>query len=261
MALTIGELARRLRVSVRALRHYEQLGLLVPAAVDVRTGYRSYTDAQLVRGVQIEQLKSAGLSLADIGAVLGDDPTSFADVLQSRRREIIVQQAEQRRQVDTIDALLAHRAGIGEPEVVDVPDQHVIVARANGRPDALTRTIRSLIQRIGRQTRRRDGVRCQSFSARFRLDVEEGDVEVEVAGHLDAPTATSTMLTAERQLRLEVVGTISMLPIAYDVVLGVADERGLRPTGTVVEHYLDLAPIGRTTVALPISRERQPLSR
>jgi DNA-binding transcriptional MerR regulator len=261
MALTIGELARRLRVSVRALRHYEQLGLLVPAAVDARTGYRSYTDAQLVRGVQIEQLKSVGLSLADIGSVLDDDSTSFTDALQARRRELIVQQAEQRRQVDTVDALLAHRASIGEAEIVDVPDQHVIVAHASGHPDALARTIRSLIQRIGRQTRQRDGVRCQSFSARFRLDVDEGDSEIEVAGHLDAPTATSTVLTAERQLRLEVVGATSMLPIAYDVVLAVAGERGLRPTGTVVEQYLDLAPIGRTIVALPITRERQPLSR
>jgi DNA-binding transcriptional MerR regulator len=261
VALTIGELARRLRVSVRTLRHYEQLGLLVPAEVDRRTGYRSYADAQLVRGMQIEQLKAVGMGLAAIGVLLDDGSLSFGDALQSRRREIIARQAEHARQLDTIDALLAHRAAIGEPEIIDVPDQHAIIALATCEPDALARTIRRLIQRTGRQTRQSDGARCQSFSARFLLDVGEGDVEVEVAGHLDQPTANSTVIRGERQLRLEVVGSIAMLPIAYDVVLGVAGERGLRTTGAVVEHYLDIAPIGRTILAVPIARERQSLNR
>ena len=41
MSMTIGELARRLRVTPRTLRHYEELGLLRPQAVDDRTGYRT----------------------------------------------------------------------------------------------------------------------------------------------------------------------------------------------------------------------------
>jgi len=261
MGLMIGELAQRLRVSVRTLRHYEQLGLLMPAVVDARTGYRSYTDTQLVRGMQIEQLKAIGLSLADIAAVLDDDSASFAEVLRTRRREIIAQDAERRLQLDTIDALLAHRAAIGEAEIVDVPEQHAVVTHASADPDALGRTIRSLIQRIGRQVRQRDGARCRSFSARFRLDVDDGAVAVEVAGHLDRPTATSTVVSGGPHLSLDVVGPIALLPLAYDVVLGVAHERGLQPLGTVVEHYVDLARIGRTVVALPISFEPQPSTR
>ena len=41
MMLRIGEFARRGRVSVKALRHYEAIGLLKPAHVDAATGYRS----------------------------------------------------------------------------------------------------------------------------------------------------------------------------------------------------------------------------
>jgi len=261
MALMIGELARRLRVSVRTLRHYEQLGLLVPAAVDRRTGYRSYTDAQLVRGVQIEQLKAVGLSLADIASVLDDGSASLADALVARRGEIIVRQAEQQLQLATIDALLAHRGRLGEPTVVDVADQHAIVARATVRPDTLAGAIRTLIQRVGRHARQREGMRCRSFSARFLLDIGDGDVDVEVAGHLDGPTATSTVVPGGPHLSLDVVGPVALLPLAYDVVLGVAHERNLQPLGTVVEHYVDLARIGRTVVALPISFEPQPSTR
>ena len=43
----IGEFARLGGVSVRALRHYDEIGLLRPAKVDPLTGYRGYSAAQL----------------------------------------------------------------------------------------------------------------------------------------------------------------------------------------------------------------------
>lgn len=43
----IGQFAQIAKVSVRALRHYDDVGLLRPAAVDPTTGYRSYVAAQL----------------------------------------------------------------------------------------------------------------------------------------------------------------------------------------------------------------------
>lgn len=42
----IGEFSRLSKVTVRALRHYEQIGLLVPEIVDRWTGYRYYTVVQ-----------------------------------------------------------------------------------------------------------------------------------------------------------------------------------------------------------------------
>jgi DNA-binding transcriptional MerR regulator len=45
--VSIGEFARLGGVSVRALRHYDEIGLLRPASVDPETGYRCYAPAQL----------------------------------------------------------------------------------------------------------------------------------------------------------------------------------------------------------------------
>ena len=45
--LTIGEFSRRTRLSAKALRLYEQLGLLIPDAVDPSSGYRQYGEAQV----------------------------------------------------------------------------------------------------------------------------------------------------------------------------------------------------------------------
>jgi DNA-binding transcriptional MerR regulator len=45
--LTIGEFSRLGSISIRMLRHYDEIGLLAPAQVDAATGYRSHSIAQL----------------------------------------------------------------------------------------------------------------------------------------------------------------------------------------------------------------------
>ena len=62
--VSIGEFARLGRVSVRTLRHYDEIGLLRPASVDPETGYRCYAPAQLGQLNRIVALKELGLSLA-----------------------------------------------------------------------------------------------------------------------------------------------------------------------------------------------------
>ena len=82
----IGELARATRVTVRALHHYDRLGLLVPSS---RTagGHRCYTGDDVRRLHAILALRGFGLTLAEIGAALdhpGTDP-----------REIVKRQLDQ----------------------------------------------------------------------------------------------------------------------------------------------------------------------
>jgi DNA-binding transcriptional MerR regulator len=249
--MTIGELAQRLRITTRTLRHYDQLGLLVPEHVDALTGYREYGQAQFVRAVQIEQLKATGLSLSTIGQLLdSDDDTVRALRLQRRQIEVVI--AEHAAQLAAIDALLASGVALASPEVVEVPAAYVVVTHTTSEPDELSRTIRRAIQQLGRDTRQRQGVRCRSFSARFPLHIDDGPLPVEVCGHLDEPTGLSTVRPSETQLKVLLVGDISMVPLAYDVALTAVRQRGLVASGTVVEHYLDLASPGRTEVAIPL---------
>lgn len=67
--LSIGELAKRAQISVRALRHYESLGLLNPAR-DPDNNRRRYTQADITQVMKITALKLAGLDLRTIGKAL-----------------------------------------------------------------------------------------------------------------------------------------------------------------------------------------------
>ena len=64
--LKIGEFSRLCRVTVRALRHYEKIRLLVPEIIDYRTGYRYYSVGQMQKALTIVKLKGLGFSLEEI---------------------------------------------------------------------------------------------------------------------------------------------------------------------------------------------------
>ena len=68
--IKIGAFSKLCRVTVKTLRHYEELGLLIPAAIDEWTGYRYYEASQFQRMGLIVHLKRAGLSLNEISEIV-----------------------------------------------------------------------------------------------------------------------------------------------------------------------------------------------
>jgi DNA-binding transcriptional MerR regulator len=70
--LTIGEFARQTRLTAKALRLYDEIGLLRPADVDPSSGHRRYGAGQVRPARLIGMLRGADLSLAAIGLLLAD---------------------------------------------------------------------------------------------------------------------------------------------------------------------------------------------
>jgi DNA-binding transcriptional MerR regulator len=83
LLLSSGEFAARTRLTPKALRIYDRIGLLRPASVDHTNGYRRYSTVQVRTGQLIGLLRSAELPLSDIAAVL-DDLASGADAAAAR---------------------------------------------------------------------------------------------------------------------------------------------------------------------------------
>ncbi|WP_367279900.1 MerR family transcriptional regulator [Bacteroides sp.] len=67
MKFKIGEFSKLCQVTVKTLRHYEEIGLLIPFEVDEWTGYRYYNISQLRQMNRIVYLKQLGFSLEEIG--------------------------------------------------------------------------------------------------------------------------------------------------------------------------------------------------
>ena len=86
----IGEFAQIAQVSVRQLRHYDQLGLLRPGHTDRQSGYRYYSIEQLPRLNRLLALKDLGLSLEQIGPMLEEQisPSELRGMLTMKKAQV-----------------------------------------------------------------------------------------------------------------------------------------------------------------------------
>jgi DNA-binding transcriptional MerR regulator len=121
----IGTVARLAQVSVRTLRHYDDLGLLKPAHVDPVTGYRRYAADQVLRLHRILVLRDLGVPLPEISQLIDDDVT-----VEQLRGILRLRQAEARAQLATQTEQLT-RVGIRLAQLEEGPmaDYEVIVKR------------------------------------------------------------------------------------------------------------------------------------
>jgi len=94
LVLKIGEFSALAQVSIRTLRHYDEVGLLKPTHVEAQTGYRYYSVSQLPRLHRVLALRDLGFPLDRIGDTLEEGVS--ADAL----RGMLLLRVEQEKQVN-----------------------------------------------------------------------------------------------------------------------------------------------------------------
>jgi serine/threonine protein phosphatase PrpC/DNA-binding transcriptional MerR regulator len=151
--LTIGEFARAARLSPKALRLYDELGLLRPFRVDEWTGYRYYAPSQLERARLVAWLRRLGMPLAQIGAVVESPPAAAAAAVAAFLRVTEADFAERQRLAQFLITYLAEGAtAMSEPAVPAVPAVPAAGApEAPGVPLAIRYAAASDIGRVRRQ--------------------------------------------------------------------------------------------------------------
>jgi MerR family transcriptional regulator, thiopeptide resistance regulator len=115
--LKVGALARRTGLSVRALHHYDEIGLLRPSA-HTASGHRLYTAEDIARLSHILSLKQLGFSLEEISETLGRADFSALRVVELRLQRAREQLEEQRQLCDRLDSL-ARQLRAAEPVSAD----------------------------------------------------------------------------------------------------------------------------------------------
>jgi DNA-binding transcriptional MerR regulator len=113
---SIGELAQASGLTVRALRHYDEIGLLTPGG-RTASGHRRYTEHDLRRLYRIRALRGLGLSLGEIAGVLpADDLDTMRDLLTAQLRGLEVQAERTRRLTRQIRGLLRRLDNASMPD-------------------------------------------------------------------------------------------------------------------------------------------------
>jgi DNA-binding transcriptional MerR regulator len=105
--LTVGDFSRMTHLTVKTLRHYHEVGLLEPAAIDPATKYRYYTIDQLGQAQVIRRLRELDMPVADVKAVLAAHDVADRNALIARHLDRLeTELARTRAAVDSLRALL-----------------------------------------------------------------------------------------------------------------------------------------------------------
>ena len=101
--LNPSDAAQRLGVSAKALRLYEQRGLLVPSRS--AAGWRAYGPEQMARAAEIVALRALGLSLAEVGRVLDGNPQDLEPALAAHQAVLELRMRQLAGAVDKVRGL------------------------------------------------------------------------------------------------------------------------------------------------------------
>src|SRR5919206_3257365 len=110
--LSIGEFAASTGISVRSLRHYDEIGLLPPAAVDDWTGYRRYRVDQVRRGRAIKRLRDLDVPLDEVPGYLASDDRMVVVLLRAHRGRIGATARATGRLLSALDSVIDGREAL-----------------------------------------------------------------------------------------------------------------------------------------------------
>jgi DNA-binding transcriptional MerR regulator len=115
---TIGEFSRTTHLSVKALRHYHDVGLLEPVAVDPTTGYRAYSVAQVPAAQVIRRLRDLEMPLDQVREVLVAADSGDVD---ERDRVILVHLQRMEQQLEQTQTSVASLRTLLEGSQPELP--------------------------------------------------------------------------------------------------------------------------------------------
>jgi effector-binding domain-containing protein len=190
--LPIGRFSRATRLSVKALRHYDELGLLRPAFVDPSSGYRYYRPAQANQAEAIRILRSVEMPLEEIAELLAEGGGEAAGTrLRLHRDRLEARLDEQRRMLAFLERLL-DREGVMPYEVTvkQLPAQPVAATRTTtdlrGIAQAISAGVHTVLDELGRRGIEPDGPLQVVYHAEQVLDSDTA-APIEICWPVAAP--------------------------------------------------------------------------
>jgi effector-binding domain-containing protein len=262
----IGRFSRLCRLTIPALRLYDELGLLKPASIDPDTGYRYYSLAQAAEAERIRALRSVDMPLDEIRALLSErDADEIRARLDRHRRELCARIAGYQGAVAHLERLMHEETGQMEYDVSvrDVVSQPIVGIRARTSlaqmPAFMGGAYGELFQLIGRQGGRPAG---PPFVIYHDPEFKEDDIDVEAGVPVSDPIEGSGRVLGSTLPAGTIACTLHLGPYegiggAYRAVTAWVEEHGREFAGPPREVYLvgvgQAEPSGyRTEVQFPI---------
>lgn len=244
--LTIGDFSRMTFLSVKALRHYHDVGLLPPAEIDPESGYRRYDVAQVPSAQVIRRLRELGMPVGEIRAVMeATDVHARNAAISAHLRRMEGELEHTRETVKSLRMLLDEDAPppiaveyrpIGPMDTLAIRDQVAHADMFDWLDIALTE-LRSAVQE---RAARRVGADAALYSNEL-LEEEYGEIvaltPVEATGEPSGRVEPLRLPRVEYAIAVH-LGSIENLDRTYAALGAIVAERAIGVQGPIREDYL-----------------------
>lgn len=241
----IGVFSKMNQVTIKTLRHYDEIGLLKPAFVEQATGYRYYTTNQLPILHRILALRDMGFSLEEIKQVLNGVPEH--SLLVQRKTELMKQIAEATMKLAQVESYLNGNTEVTAAPVIIKELPEVIVASMRSKIpnyDALF----SLVPPMGQEMERL-GCVCAVPEYCFNIyhdgEYKEEDIDIEVCEAVTEMKQDSDMIHFKVVPKVEMAacilhkGPYSDLGNSYRTILQWVSDNHYEIIDFARESYID----------------------
>ena len=240
----IGLFAQMNRITVKALRFYEEQGLLLPARIDEESGYRYYTMSQMETLHRILALKEAGFTIEDMKHLnASGDERGF---LLRKKKALLEKIAELTLQLSKIDGyLMAGGNSLSAPVMVKTIPETVcaVMRRRIDSYDALF----DIMPELGGYMEDA-GCVCALPEYCFTRYLEPGFQEAQIL--VEVCEAVTEKKADRERLRFRTIpetraaciyhkGSYRDFPKTYEVILRYIEENGYEICGNIRESYID----------------------
>jgi DNA-binding transcriptional MerR regulator/effector-binding domain-containing protein len=245
---SIGEFSKITGLAVRTLRFYHEEGLLVPAAVDRETGYRSYDERNIERARIIKALREMEFSLEDIAEILAgcEEDADVLGHLERQRGSLQVRLAHLRRVVEQIDAIVHTERSARETERMtkthfeieekSIGPQLVAGMRMKGRYQDMGPQFGRLGKRVGRYIGGKP--LCLYYDGEYREQDADFEPCFPVRKLVDVDGVSTRELPGVRAITLVHRGPYEELGRTYARLFKYVKERGYEVSTPTREVYL-----------------------
>ncbi len=245
--LSIGKTAYLVGLTTKAIKHYEEIGLVQPAYVSPETGYRFYSQKEQQQLLRIKTLRNFGVSLSDI-LLEGDD--KMETLLMNRKKEIENEINELQGKMEGIDYLLSKGEKEMETRIVESEGFTVRGYEVKGPVSEIPAEWDRLIKEINE----RSVVVEESFGVCLKM---ENDIIHYIAGLKSEltegfPDTKEVVIPTGKFVVAKVEGGIPGIPATYDYIIQMDDiqlrdcydfERYVHPVGAtedVIEIWMPI---------------------
>lgn len=240
----IGEFSKIAELTVKALRYYDDIGLLKPVKVDAENGYRFYDDESYRKAKVIKILKSYDFGIQEMleavpRIVEGDDLAAFLMEKHQQLTDRIHSAQKLQKAIEISVESLKEAVSMGKESVVcikEIPDAHIASLRYTGKYSDMGEHISELFKAVGGSVN--GPIVALYYDESFMEDGAEIEVAVPVKKSVEKGQVKSRTLTGGKFLSVIHIGPYERLCDSYKTAMDYLEANGLKTKTPSREVYL-----------------------